>query len=86
MRNRLVALLWLGTSYLSICAAQTAPPSSAPERSSQTFAEAKAQHLARLQQEVGCVEAATSFETMHACMPPPPSGRMGPPPSQQQKQ
>jgi len=49
----------------------------------QSFDEVKARHLARLQKEITCVEAATNFEEMHACMPPPPGGHMGmgPPPA-----
>jgi hypothetical protein len=46
----------------------------------QSFEEEKAKHLARLQKELTCIEAATTFDEMHACRPPPPGGHMGPPP------
>jgi hypothetical protein len=45
-----------------------------------SFEEEKAKHVARLQKELTCIQAATSFDEMHACRPPPPGGHMGPPP------
>ena len=77
MRNRLVYFL-----ISSACLASTAGADSAPT-SPPSFAEVKAQVLERLQKELTCVEAATTFEDMHACRPPPPGGHMGPPPGQQ---
>jgi hypothetical protein len=55
---------------------------SPPSEANQDFATVKAEHLKRLQAEVACVEAATDFESMHACMPRPPGGHWGPPPGE----
>lgn len=66
------AALLLGAAAAS---AQTAgdPPTD--------FNTAKAQVTARLQQELACVQAATTFEMLHACRPHPPGGHPpGPPP------
>jgi hypothetical protein len=84
MRQRIFSILLIGASWSTVSSAQTG--SEPPSPSSQNFAEAKAQHIARLEQALACVQAATSFETMRACMPPPQGGHMGPPPSQQPKQ
>jgi hypothetical protein len=79
MRHRLLALL-LTTTYVAASSAQTDSQSSQPP--TQDFATAKAQMEARLQQQLACVQAATTLDALHACMPRPPGGRMGPPPSQ----
>ena len=77
MKFRTISVLLLGTTFLSVGLAQT--DSSPPP--SQDFATVKANLLARLEKEVACVQAATSFEAMHACRPPPPGGaHHGPPP------
>jgi hypothetical protein len=75
MRHRLLALL-LSTTYVAASSAQTESQSQPPP---QDFATAKAQMEARLQQELTCVQAATTLDALHACMPRPPGGRMGPP-------
>ncbi len=51
----------------------------------ENFTDMKARHLARLKEELACVEAATTMEAMRACRPQPPGGRGpgghgGPPP------
>jgi hypothetical protein len=77
MKVRAISMLLLGSAFLSISVAQTdaeAPPS-------QDFATVKADVLTRLQKETACVQAATSFDNLHACMPRPPGGgHRGPPP------
>jgi hypothetical protein len=78
MNYRTISPLLLGLSFLSVGFAQS--ESSSPP--TQDFATVKANHLARLAKELACVQAATSFETMHECMPPPPGGHRGPPPPQ----
>jgi hypothetical protein len=77
MRHRLAACLMLGSACASIGASQAQSQNTANE----DFATFKAQHLTRLQKELVCVEAAASFETMRACMPPAGEHR-GPPPDQ----
>jgi hypothetical protein len=67
-------------SSLAACAALSSVAISADTPPAQSFDEVKAHHLAHLQKEITCVEAAATFEEMHACMPPPPGGHMGPPP------
>jgi hypothetical protein len=77
MKFRSIVLLFAGSAFLSIGLAQT--DSSAPPQ--QDFATFKANMLARLEKETACVQAATDFDAMHACMPHPPGGvHQGPPP------
>ena len=79
MKFRSIAVLLAGSTFVSIGLAQTdsSPPSA------QDFATFKANMLARLEKETACVQAATSFDAMHACMPQPPGGaHRGPPPSE----
>jgi hypothetical protein len=75
MSYRLLLSSLAASAVLSMSALGADTPPTPP-----TFDDAKAHHLARLQKEITCVEAAANFEEMHACMPPPPGGRMGPPP------
>jgi hypothetical protein len=79
LRPTLAALLLSSSALVSVCLAQSnsSPP---PEPTAQDFAAAKAQHIARLQEELACVQAATTVQAMHACMPQHPGGHMGPPP------
>jgi hypothetical protein len=70
----------IGTVLVAIASAQTSSDSTPPP--AQSFAEAKAQHVARLEKELACIEAATGFDMMRACAPPPPGGHFGPPPRQ----
>jgi hypothetical protein len=79
MRLPVVPVFVLCTLVSAVTSAQT-DPSQQPK----DFATAKAQHVARLQAELACVQAATTFEAMRACRPQPPGGRMmmGSPPDQ----
>lgn len=80
MIYRPLASALLGLASLTAVYAQTdtsTPPA-------QDFATVKARHLAHLEQELTCVQAATNFETLHACMPQPPGGHRGPPPPDKQ--
>jgi hypothetical protein len=79
MPSRLALFLTVGLACGSIAAADTGTPSVPAE----DFATFKAEHLARLQKELACVEAASSFETMRACRPGPSGGHAGPPPPDQ---
>ena len=79
MRIPAIPVLMMCTLVSAATLAQSDTPPSPPK----DFATAKAQRVARLQTELACVQAATSFETMHACSPHPQGGRMmGPPPDQ----
>jgi hypothetical protein len=79
MKFRSIAMLLAGSAVFSSGLAQT--DSSAP--ATQDFATVKASVLARLEKETTCVQSATSFDAMHACMPQPPGGaRHGPPPQE----
>jgi len=80
MRLPVVPVFLLCTLVSAVTTAQT-DSSQQPK----DFATAKAQHVARLQAELTCVQAATTFEAMRACRPQPPGGRMMmgyPPPDQ----
>jgi hypothetical protein len=78
MRLPAIPVLLLCTFVSAATMAQSDSPSPPKD-----FATAKAQHLARLQAELACVQAATTFEAMQACRPHPQGGRMmGPPPDQ----
>jgi hypothetical protein len=55
--------------------AQNGPDPGAP----QDFATVKARMTARLQEELACVQAATTLEALRACRPQRPEGRGGPP-------
>lgn len=72
MLSRTVCCILLGTAAVSVTTAQS--------ESTEDFATVKAHHIARLQQELSCVEAATSFNALRACRPAPPQGHGGPPP------
>jgi len=85
MSLRVVVTVLIGTSLVALASAQTSSESTPPPPPSQNFAEAKAQHIARLEKELTCIQAATSFDMMRACMPLPPGGHFGPPPGQQQR-
>ncbi len=75
MQPRLaLTLMLVSITSIGVSSAQSEPPT-------EDFATAKAHRIARLQQELTCIEASTSFETMRACMPPP-GGRRGPPPAE----
>lgn len=50
------------------------------QQTAEDFATVKAAQIERLQKELTCVQAATSFEAMRECRPHPPAGHMGPPP------
>jgi hypothetical protein len=80
MRYRLLALTLVTSAFVTVASAEIESQSQPP---TQDFATAKSQHVARLQQELTCVEAATTFDALRACMPKPPGGHMGPPPGQQ---
>jgi hypothetical protein len=72
-------MLIAGSTFVCVGMAQT--DSSAPPM--QDFATVKANVLSRLERETTCVQAATSFDAMHACMPAPPGGaHRGPPPEE----
>lgn len=73
-RRRTLTLAAL--AYATVASAQSDSAGAPP----QDFATAKAQHIARLQKELECVQAATTLEAMHACRPQPPGGRRGGPP------
>jgi hypothetical protein len=79
MRVPVVPVFVLSILVSAVTTAQT-DPSQQPR----DFATAKAQPVARLQAELACVQAATTFEAMRACRPQPPGGRMmmGTPPDQ----
>ncbi len=79
MRVPVVPVFVLSILVSAVTTAQT-DPSQQPR----DFATGKAQHVARLQAELACVQAATTFEAMRACRPQPPGGRMmmGTPPDQ----
>jgi hypothetical protein len=79
---RLPVVLVLCSLVGAVASAQTDSQSQPPAQP-KDFASAKAQHLARLQTELACVQAATTFDAMRTCMPRPPGGHMGPPPDQQ---
>lgn len=74
MPNRLLAFA------IAAMAVMTASAGLAQDQPESDFATAKAHHLARLQQELACVQAAASFDAMHKCSPPPPGDHRGPPP------
>jgi hypothetical protein len=78
MKIRSIAWLLAGSIFVSIGFAQT--DSSAPP--AQDFATAKAEILGRLEKETACVQAAVSFDAMHACRPPPGGAHHGPPPQE----
>jgi hypothetical protein len=76
MRARVIAAVSLiSIASVGLSAAQTDAPA-------EEFATVKARRIAHLQQELACVQGATSFETMRACMPSPPGGHRGPPPGE----
>jgi hypothetical protein len=79
MRFPVVPVFVLCSLVSAVTTAQTEPPQQPKD-----FATAKAQNVARLQTELACVQAATTFEAMRACRPQPPGGRMmmGSPPDQ----
>jgi hypothetical protein len=70
----LLCSLVASAAYSATALSADAPPA-------QNFDEAKAHHLARLQKEIACVQAATNIEQMRACMPPPGGHRGAPPPN-----
>jgi hypothetical protein len=74
---RYVITFGLGCCLLTAVSRADAPA----EPTAQDFATAKAQHVARLQQELACVQAATTEAALQACRPPHPGGHMGPPPA-----
>lgn len=76
MLKRSLILALCSASIFAVSHAQS-DSSSAP-----SFADMKAQVIARLETQLSCVQAATTAETLRACRPQPPSGRQGPPPSQ----
>jgi hypothetical protein len=80
MRLPVVPVLVMCTLVSAVTTAQT----DSPPQQTKDFATAKAERVTRLQTELACVQASTSFETMRACMPHPPGGRMmmGSPPDQ----
>ena len=69
---------------LGLCASAALAQSSG-DQPPKDFATAKSQITARLQQELACIEAATSFEALHACRPRPPGGGHPPGPPPQDK-
>ena len=80
MRHHLLALSLLSSAIVAVASAQSTSgnPSDQPPHD---FATAKAQHFARLEKELACIQAAATPEAMHACMPQHPGGHMGPPPA-----
>jgi hypothetical protein len=76
MSKRGFATLLMVTMCSATGVAQNASDAGAP----QDFATVKARMTARLQEELACVQAATTMEALRACRPQRPEGRGAPPP------
>ncbi len=57
MSLRVVVTVLIGTSLVALASAQTSSESTPPPPPSQNFEEAKAQHIARLEKELTCIQA-----------------------------
>lgn len=62
-----------------MCSATGVAQNATDPGASQDFATVKARMTARLQEELACVQAATTLEALRACRPQRPEGRGGPP-------
>ncbi len=66
-------------SVMVIMCSATGVAQNADPGAPQDFATVKARMTARLQEELACVQAATTLEALRACRPQRPEGRGGPP-------